>query len=79
MHTVIKNLKLFFHELLCTFLYKIERNWQRDVEKFTVNTKANFFTVSMCRLFIQYHTARKKRNTSTMCSCVDVCVLIGWC
>ncbi len=48
MHTVIKNLKLFFHELLCTFLYKIERNWQRDVEKFTVNTKANFFTVSMC-------------------------------
>ncbi len=32
---------------LCTFLYKIESNWQRDFDKFTVNTKArlkpNFF------------------------------------
>ncbi len=45
--TVIQNLKLFFHELICTFLHKIESNWQRDVEKITVNMKArlkpNFF------------------------------------
>ncbi len=34
------------------FLYKIENNWQRDVDKFTVNPEARlktiFFTVSVC-------------------------------
>ncbi len=32
-HTVIQNLKQFFHELLCIFLYKFECYWHRDVEK----------------------------------------------
>ncbi len=75
--TVIQNLKLFFHELICTFLHKIESNWQRDVEKITVNMKArlkpnSFFYCKHLWLWLQYYTVRKKGNTSTVCSCVDV-------
>ncbi len=53
---------------LCTFLYKIESNWQRYVEKFTVNTKArlksNFFFFYCKHLWLwrQYYTLRKKRK-----------------
>ncbi len=47
-HTVIQNLKLLFHELQCTFLYKIESNWQRDVSihskhESKIETKVDFF------------------------------------
>ncbi len=72
-HTLTQILKLFFHELLCTFLYKTESNWQRNAEKFTVNTKArlkpNFFTVSICGC--EYSITVWKKS---MCSCVDVCL-----
>ncbi len=48
-----ENLKLFFHELICTFLYKIySSNLQRDVENFTVRLRLKlnffFFTVRIC-------------------------------
>jgi len=48
-YTGIQNLKLFFHEL-CTFLYKIESNWQR-YWKHNFSSSSFilfFFTVSIC-------------------------------
>jgi len=63
------------------FLYKIESNWQRDVEKFTVHTIARlkpnylFFYCKHLWLWIQYYTVWKKIITSTMCSWTETMVV----
>lgn len=56
-YTFIHNLKLFFHEPLCTYMYKIERSRQRGVENSLYKQKQDwnqtfnllyFFVVSIC-------------------------------
>ncbi len=72
-NTVIQNLKLFYHELLCTFLCNIESSWEIHGKHESKIQAKLFFTVTKhLWLWIQYYTVQKKINTSTMCSCVDM-------
>ncbi len=54
------------------------QDWKQLAERFTVNMKAplkaNVFYCKHLWLWIQYYTVWKKINTSSMCSCVDVCL-----
>ncbi len=73
-HTVIQNLKLFFHEILCTFLRCWKIHCKHDSK---IETKLVFFLYFFlyCKhlwLWIKYYTVRKKINTSTMCRCVFI-------